>query len=356
MEMELDKDVCYNRKSRSYDMSIGSVFGNDVRSAKMARVFVPALSVLIVDDSITQRKLATKALGGEIDDILWMVDTAENGERAMQLVQNSPRPPDVIIIDQNMESTGGRLLGHEVVAKLRTNIYFRSVVIIGCTGFFEAAERHFIDAGCDAVWPKPIPSKEIAQSQINQFILLKKRILQQQWYSKSLSNATSISFTTSIPKSMTEIRYNNFNNSNSDGSIFEQVKEEFSMTPYEIKGLQDRGVMTLSNGQSFNNSTNTAFIYENGINRFKELYGNKSITNSSNNKKQSTTSPSKKLSANDSSTSFTTNTTNNHNTSHKKVESISSSSSARSSPTSTNIDMKSVKQAINEVETLKSDI
>ena len=47
-----------------------------------------------------------------------MVDTAENGERAMQLVDSSPRPPDVIYHRSKYGETGGRLLGHEVVAKL----------------------------------------------------------------------------------------------------------------------------------------------------------------------------------------------------------------------------------------------
>lgn len=181
-----ETDDVRDRKVRSYDFSMGNVFGDDDdRSSKIARVFnSPSLSVLVVDDSPLQRKLALRSLGGQIDNMMWMIDTAETGERAMQLVQNSPRPPDVIIIDQNMESAGGRLLGHQVVEQLRKNIYFRSVVIIGCTGFFEAAEKHFINAGCDAVWSKPLPSKEIVQSQIHEFILSKKKLIQQQWYTK----------------------------------------------------------------------------------------------------------------------------------------------------------------------------
>jgi len=223
------------RKSRTFDWSIGTVFAGDARSVKIPRVIhIPALSVLIVDDSVTQPKLAMKAFGGQIDDIIWMIDTAENGERAMQLVERSPRPPDVIIIDQNMESTGGQLLGHEVVAKLRRNVYFRSVVIIGCTGFFESAEKHFINAGCDAVWPKPIPSKEDAQRQINQFITLKKRLIQQQMQQRHNFSSVNQSFTFTIPTPPTPSSYreSKFSPGTDDMQfqstpVFQQMKEEY---------------------------------------------------------------------------------------------------------------------------------
>ena len=38
----------------------------------------------------------------------------------------------------------------------------------GCTGFPEEAQRKFLEAGCDAVWTKPIPPKKEAMEQIVQ--------------------------------------------------------------------------------------------------------------------------------------------------------------------------------------------
>lgn len=43
-----------------------------------------------------------------------MVNTADSGERAIQVLESSLKLPDVIVIDQNMSSSGGKLLGHEV--------------------------------------------------------------------------------------------------------------------------------------------------------------------------------------------------------------------------------------------------
>lgn len=45
----------------------------------------------------------------------WMVNTADTGERAIQVLESSLKLPDIIVLDQNMSSSGGKLLGHEVV-------------------------------------------------------------------------------------------------------------------------------------------------------------------------------------------------------------------------------------------------
>jgi CheY-like chemotaxis protein len=152
------------------DCSIGSIFRDDFQNSfsklKADHQTSVALSVLIVDDSIIHRKLTQRILGGMIDEVMWMVEGAENGERAMQLVQTSPRRPDVIIIDQHMEPGGGRLLGHEVVALLRQDPAFKNIVIIGCTGSADQVRDDLLLAGCDAVWSKPIPTKSEAQAQI----------------------------------------------------------------------------------------------------------------------------------------------------------------------------------------------
>lgn len=43
-----------------------------------------------------------------------MVNTADSGERALQVLESCTKLPDIIVVDQNMSSSGGKLLGHEV--------------------------------------------------------------------------------------------------------------------------------------------------------------------------------------------------------------------------------------------------
>eukprot|EP00603_Paraphysomonas_imperforata_P008717 CAMPEP_0114429202 /NCGR_PEP_ID=MMETSP0103-20121206/9348_1 /TAXON_ID=37642 ORGANISM="Paraphysomonas imperforata, Strain PA2" /NCGR_SAMPLE_ID=MMETSP0103 /ASSEMBLY_ACC=CAM_ASM_000201 /LENGTH=334 /DNA_ID=CAMNT_0001598499 /DNA_START=246 /DNA_END=1250 /DNA_ORIENTATION=- len=175
------------------DCSIGSIFRDEFgKNLKMPKTSSSddqmgrALSVMIIDDSVIQRKLTMRTLGGLIDEVVWMVEGAENGECALNLIETSPRVPDVIIIDQYMQSSGGRLLGHEVVAELRRNPIFDTAVIVGCTGSAEEAAPLFLDAGCDAVWSKPMPSKEEAQSQI--IALLEKRKSSELFADRNIGN------------------------------------------------------------------------------------------------------------------------------------------------------------------------
>ena len=127
------------------------------------------LLVLVVDDSVVQRKLTRSRLSGkpensaDIDQI--MVNTAENGERALAYCNETSVLPDVVIIDEYMNSTGGSLSGHEVVQLIRSNSKLSHILIIGCTARLEAKEI-LMQAGCDDVWIKPIPSKDEAMRQI----------------------------------------------------------------------------------------------------------------------------------------------------------------------------------------------
>ncbi len=127
------------------------------------------LVVLVVDDSVVQRKLTRSRLSGkpensaDIDQI--MVNTAENGERALAYCNETSVLPDVVIIDEYMNSTGGSLSGHEVVQSIRNNSKLSHILIIGCTARLEAKEV-LMQAGCDDVWIKPIPSKDEAMRQI----------------------------------------------------------------------------------------------------------------------------------------------------------------------------------------------
>jgi CheY-like chemotaxis protein len=182
-----------------FDCSIGNIFQEDFTVPQSFDMVVHnkrdnALSVLIVDDSVIHRKITMKALGGLIDEVMWMVDSAENGESAMSFVQKT-KIPDVIIIDQNMESTGGRMLGHQVVELLKQDPAFDHVVIIGCTGMSEIAHRDLMRAGCDAVWSKPMPSRNEAQAQIFRFLELKRNQALEQQVKQSTDNLALSSVT-----------------------------------------------------------------------------------------------------------------------------------------------------------------
>lgn len=136
--------------------------------------------VLVVDDSIVSRKITQSKLSGTFLGHCWKVFSAENGEVALDEVlytagmssqQTSAgaygkRIPDVIIIDQQMHSTGGRMLGHEVVTCIRSHSAFKNVIIIGCTSFADHASGLMFASGCDAVWNKPMPSQSEAVTQI----------------------------------------------------------------------------------------------------------------------------------------------------------------------------------------------
>ena len=125
------------------------------------------LTVLVVDDSILQRNLCRNKLSGTVtegaDRVNVFVNTAENGEKALDVCDISSKMPDVIILDQCMSSSGGKLFGHEVAAAIRRKS--QSVIIIGCSAMGEAS-REFIENGADAVWIKPIPTKQECITQI----------------------------------------------------------------------------------------------------------------------------------------------------------------------------------------------
>ena len=73
-----------------------------------------------------------------------MVNTADSGERALQVLESSSKLPDILVVDQNMASSGGLMLGHEVVQKIRENAAFADMIIIGCTAYAEEAGNHFL--------------------------------------------------------------------------------------------------------------------------------------------------------------------------------------------------------------------
>jgi CheY-like chemotaxis protein len=136
-----------------------------VQSKQQLRVQLPAnLRLLLVDDSSAALKLLVrrfKMIRGDIDTVM-----AINGEEALALCESKSGGFDVILMDENMQSTGGVLLGHEVVKLMRERLGMSKSVIIGCTGNAATCRDEFLASGANDVWYKPTPSVEEMVDQI----------------------------------------------------------------------------------------------------------------------------------------------------------------------------------------------
>ena len=99
--------------------------------------FPRSLRVLLVDDSLTSSRLLQRRLEMALGPLhSLVVQTALTGEEALSILSPSSGDSnfDVVVIDQNMHSAGGELLGHEVVRQIRGRLNLQRTVVIGCTG------------------------------------------------------------------------------------------------------------------------------------------------------------------------------------------------------------------------------
>lgn len=97
-----------------------------------------SLKILLVDDCLPSSVLLKRRLEMAIGPLRSLVvQTALTGEDALRLLEsfsNDESNFDVIVIDQNMHSAGGELLGHEVVRQIRGRLNIQRTAVIGCTG------------------------------------------------------------------------------------------------------------------------------------------------------------------------------------------------------------------------------
>ena len=96
-----------------------------------------ALRILLVDDCLASSLLLQRRLemvAGSESALHFK--SALTGEQALNMLGSSfgDGDFDVVIIDQNMHSAGGELLGHEVVRQIRGRLNLQRTVVIGCTG------------------------------------------------------------------------------------------------------------------------------------------------------------------------------------------------------------------------------
>ena len=101
--------------------------------------YIPrSMKILLIDDCLPSSNLLQRRLERAVGPLQSLVvQSVLTGEDALRLLEQShsdEKDFDVVVIDQNMHSAGGVLLGHEVVRQIRGRLNLQRTVVIGCTG------------------------------------------------------------------------------------------------------------------------------------------------------------------------------------------------------------------------------
>jgi len=108
--------------------------------------------ILIVEDDPLEADLLSQELVDHDYQTLW----AEDGEKALQLIQNSP--PDLVLLDIILP----KMDGFEVVKKIKTNPKTRYIPVIMVTALADMEERvKGLDSGADDFITKPFKTFEL---------------------------------------------------------------------------------------------------------------------------------------------------------------------------------------------------
>eukprot|EP01042_Synura_sphagnicola_P000455 gene455-482_t len=109
----------------------------------------------------------------------WTMDCVGSGEEALERLKRGENDAavlfDVIIVDENLGGAGGELMGHEVVRIVREEMKLTETVIIGCTSNTRKHTQNLLEAGADAVWPKPMPDERDILTQLAYFLSERKK-------------------------------------------------------------------------------------------------------------------------------------------------------------------------------------
>ena len=118
------------------------------------------LLVLVVDDSRTQRMVATS----QFDTVGVETVTAENGMVAIDLLNTTHRLPDVVLLDVEMPVKDGI----QTLREIRKSTRFRHLPVIMVTSRTGAKHRAMAEeAGCNGYMGKPFNFPDLV-SQINE--------------------------------------------------------------------------------------------------------------------------------------------------------------------------------------------
>jgi len=160
--------VDYAILGMSRSQTLGLVLINDlVRNGNITSPSSPvtranesgvATSILLVEDSVVQRKLILRRLL-EVAAHLheqWEITMANTGEEALRIIEERKIHFDVIVIDQVLSHDG--LYGSQVVEKLREELRLLDVFVIGITNNPLKYSKTMMTSGANFVWKKPLSS------------------------------------------------------------------------------------------------------------------------------------------------------------------------------------------------------
>mmetsp|Transcript_15163 Transcript_15163/g.57654 ORF Transcript_15163/g.57654 Transcript_15163/m.57654 type:complete len:406 (-) Transcript_15163:181-1398(-) len=107
------------------------------------------LRCLVCDDSIGARKVLRRRLRRLTQG--WEFHEVESGEEALEKTKTLGF--DIIFMDENMDQSGGVMVGHEVCGRLRAQRF--EGLIIGVSG--DHHQEAFMANGATLSWTKPLP-------------------------------------------------------------------------------------------------------------------------------------------------------------------------------------------------------
>ncbi len=109
-------------------------------------------TVLVVEDSVTQREMITSLLKGSGLD----VSVAMDGVEALESIQG--HPPDLVVLDIVMP----RMNGYEVCRRLKSDPKTQNVPVVMCSSKGEEFDRYWgMKQGADAYIAKPFQPTEL---------------------------------------------------------------------------------------------------------------------------------------------------------------------------------------------------
>lgn len=109
-------------------------------------------TVLVVEDSVTQREMITDLLKGSG----LTVTVASDGVEAMEQIQG--RTPDLVVLDIVMP----RMNGYEVCRRLKADPKTQNVPVVMCSSKGEEFDRYWgMKQGADAYIAKPFQPTEL---------------------------------------------------------------------------------------------------------------------------------------------------------------------------------------------------
>lgn len=132
---------------QSLDLDLNN---NNISSINITRAEEKVPTILIVDDSKTSLKSATRALEKDYD-----IMTAEDGIDALEKMKD--RKPDLVVTDVDMP----RLNGLDLVTRMKETLSLSDIPIIVVTGNVELHFKIGAHEGVDSFLPKPYSASDL---------------------------------------------------------------------------------------------------------------------------------------------------------------------------------------------------